>query len=695
LTSISTNVGTADETAISLAFEVPGDYYILVFSDAGAVSEDPYTLQADLTPAGTLGKDACEWPDYVPGQTLEDPYPQLDFPPAVYDGSGAAAANTLILTHKGRIAGLHGVPAAESLMLKLNELADDPRVNGIVVPLDTDPTVDAEYDKWNDDFCYVFAANDVAEAISDLVQSYVNDPANDIQYVVIAGTDPVVPFFRSLDEVSISNESTYTTDALTNGDNPLYFALEGGNVTEEVVNEDGSISTVKKGGYISTDDIYTDDDPLFFRSRQLFVPDRASGRLVETPGDMIATIDDFLGLNGGVVDVQSCLVTSYDFLLDSGIAINDTLAGFGKSCSTLNNDGWDESALKLAWPDANPDLVSVNAHFEHWNSIPAGYAWPDGNLFYNTDLIDEVNDTVTNQIAYSMGCHGGLNVFDDFVIPNDPNASSPDFPQVFAQEGAAAWIANTGYGYGMDDAVTNSEQLYLYFTQELGEVPNATIGQAFVDAKQRYLSMTSASGFGIYDEKSMIEATLYGLPMTSVTGLYPEQPTSLQSAQAAAFTSQNVSVDLSETAGRTHETTSPDGSYYAINGEVQALPGQPIQPLTSQAITTPAGSRLAGVLLKSANFTDYSGFDPLIARPFSQVSEGEPDYSDPNNPADKYFLFPDGWFPNKLWSVNTQGNQDQLVVVGGQFNKDILRPRRQPGLLSAFNLLRGCTRVRD
>jgi hypothetical protein len=122
-----------------------------------------------------------------------------------------------------------------------------------------------------------------------------------------------------------------------------------------------------------------------------------------------------------------------------------------------------------------------------------------------------------------MGCHGGLNIPDYQVDPADVNqVSTPDLPQVFAQHNATAWIANTGYGYGMDDAVTNSELLMLYFTENLGAESVVSIGQALVDAKQRYVGNAPAGGFGIYDEKILIEATLYGLPMTTVSVPSPQ-----------------------------------------------------------------------------------------------------------------------------------------------------------------------------
>ena len=41
--------------------------------------------------------------------------------------------------------------------------------------------------------------------------------------------------------------------------------------------------------------------------------------------------------------------------------------------------------------------------------------------------------------------------------------------------------------------------------------------EALTNAKIRYASSATYGGFSVYDEKAMIEATLYGLPMSAVS----------------------------------------------------------------------------------------------------------------------------------------------------------------------------------
>ncbi|NJN45032.1 MAG: hypothetical protein HC806_10145, partial [Anaerolineae bacterium] len=94
-------------------------------------------------------------------------------------------------------------------------------MRGIVVPLDGDANVNAAYTAWNADYCNVFTANDVAKSIRTLIQDYSNDPANDLQYLVMAGSDEVIPFLRVPDEVAISNERDYAAPSLTELESPL------------------------------------------------------------------------------------------------------------------------------------------------------------------------------------------------------------------------------------------------------------------------------------------------------------------------------------------------------------------------------------------------------------------------------------------------------------------------------------------
>ncbi len=314
--------------------------------------------------------------------------------------------------------------------------------------------------------------------------------------------------------------------------------------------------------------------------------------------------------------------------------------------------------LTRTWQFAapKPDLVSVNAHFEHWRALPAAGDGADpATLFYNFNITNTNN--YTNQIGFSMGCHAGLNVPDASVADAQ---TQPDFPQAFAQRGAAAWLANTGYGYGMDDAVALSEQLMLFFTQELGADSSVPIGQALVHAKQRYVGSAPSGGFSVYDEKSLIEATLYGLPMLHVS-MPVTQPigagavTAQQSAPSAigALARITVTVQLTPT-GR----TTVSGTYYSLGGEAQGYPGRPVQPRSTVVAEAVAGGELRGLLLIGAVYSEVVGVNPLVSIPVTDTALAEPAFE------------ADGWFPVKFWAPNRFGDQERLAIVGGQYNRD-------------------------
>ena len=127
---------------------------------------------------------------------------------------------------------------------------------------------------------------------------------------------------------------------------------------------------------------------------------------------------------------------------------------------------------------------------------------------------DVLSSTVNleNALIFSAGCHSGYNIVNADGVPNVTR--EPDWAQAFARKGATL-IAGTGYQYGDTDFIEYSERLYLEFAKHLrygiGPVP---VGKALVGAKQTYLENTARLR-GIH-EKSVLEATLFGLPMLKV-----------------------------------------------------------------------------------------------------------------------------------------------------------------------------------
>jgi hypothetical protein len=636
----SAQPGTESEVARTIAFE-PGTYFVLVYSEGGQHSEQPYRLQVQAEPLAGTG--ACGWtPTYTTTQPTGVYAPWTD-------------PWTLILYNKTRLDQTYGVTAGNIIAGDLGTLADLDSVRGLVVPVDNNGVVSATYAAWNasPNYCTVSRANVVGSAIRNQIISPTLAAHSTISYVVLIGGDEQIPFRRVPDATTIANERTYQ--------NGLQAEL-------------GALFAAFNQGYILTDDFYgtRPGDELYWRGHGLWLPSLAVGRLVETPNDILGFINGYL--SNSILDADTALVTGYDFLSDSAEAISETFASKNLPPTTLINETWDADDLRAAWLDTAPDLASVNAHFEHWRAIPATTT---AGYVENADILNATGD-LNGDLGFSMGCHAGLNVPDGDVLGSAPQ-THPDLPQALARRGSY-WVGNTGYGYGMDDAIEASEMLMWMFAQELGsgsglpagKAPmhinqprdsddGVPVGQALVQAKQRYLGSLPSGGLSVYHEKAMIEATLYGLPMYRVAMPSSQRTAEMDMVSATVSSPQStaaealMTVDVTIQPALTRRDTA-DGSYYSVGGEVWGAPGRPIQPRATAPVTGPAEFTAHGALLVTSTWRTETNFDPLIARPITDVAQPEPDFD------------VTGWFPAKPFMLNRFGGRDRLVLVAGQYN---------------------------
>jgi hypothetical protein len=379
------------------------------------------------------------------------------------------------------------------------------------------------------------------------------------------------------------------------------------------------------------------------------------GRLVETAEEIEGFVQGFLVSD--TLTATTSLATGYDFLMDSAAAISRTFGSYGLSNQILISDSWSATDLQQHWPDIAPDLVSVNAHFDHWRAYPADEA----TEFYNSEITGAVGD-LSGTLGLSMGCHSGLNVPDGDVT--GAPETTPDFPQALAQRGGY-WVGNTGYGYGMDDSIEATEMLMLMFSQELGRNQSVPVGLAFLRAKHRYVGSLPSGGMSVYHEKALQESTFYGLPMMRVSVPTPHfTPRSAVGEQGQSFSIgepiyfDNILAGITATVQadlEPHVTLS--GTYYSVDGEVHGAPGRPLQPRTSAIITGPTTHAAGhGVLLLEGQYIDIHPFDPRITRPVTDVTLPEP------------FFGASGWFPARPWFLNRFGGTDRLVTVLGQYH---------------------------
>jgi hypothetical protein len=237
------------------------------------------------------------------------------------------------------------------------------------------------------------------------------------------------------------------------------------------------------------------------QGKEVYIPQYASGRLVESPLEIAAFLDAFQAQSS--LTPSDALVTGYDFLIDQATEISNTLSTLGVGTITpLIDNNWTATDFRnnLFALGTAQDMVSMNSHFQHFNFFP--------NTADNVFAI-EVTGTTDYQgsLIFSVGCHAGLNVADNqaFSVP-----TGTDWAQSFMRQGAT-YIGSTGFAYGDSDLIAYSEQLMVNFVNELGD--DGPVGEALLDAKQLYYNSIGGGSFSNYDEKVLAEMTLYGLPM--------------------------------------------------------------------------------------------------------------------------------------------------------------------------------------
>ncbi len=472
IVAVSANEGTAAESVVANTWNNTGDYYVRVTGRNGAFNaEDPFQINVDLD--GTFCLAALDTPQ---ART-----PQVN--PTV---------DTVIVWDRSKIEGTEA--EKDALLARLNALAARPEVDGVVVDITNDSEVLTLRAQAEATPNCVYATNLVAESIKNIVDSYRNP---ELQYVTLVGADDSVPFFRYPDQALLGPEQDY----------------------EPPVADDSASQASLRLNYILGQDQYGSRITVSQGDGIIPIPDLAVGRLVETAAEATGVIDAYLSTAAGVVGSSSSYTTGYDFLTDSATEVANNLeGGTGGPVNRLIDPADRSPDDPLSWTATDladglltgerDDLIFLAGHFSANSALAADYE----TSVITTQLRDSTKD-FTNSIVFSGGCHSGYNIVDGEVVPG---VTLPlDWAQAFAQK-QATLIAGTGYQYGDTDFIEYSERLYVGFSEELRADTGGPIavGQALNAAKQRYLE-TTPDLRGLH-RKSLIIATVFGLPMISV-----------------------------------------------------------------------------------------------------------------------------------------------------------------------------------
>ena len=640
LGDLSDQRGTSDESVAALSLDSAGFYTLEVAGYNGAASDDPYVLRVKVSPPPPI--PTCAPRTFAfPGQGVS----------GVLPGNLPATTNTLFIVNKERLGDLYGPSAADDVMSSLSALAvrADLGVRGAVLPVDGSAAVSTAFSAWDANPCSPTTANDVVAAINAVVDGYRNN-LPDLRNVVIVGGDNVIPFARVPDLTRISNERDYTNDVLDiNGNNEL----AGSFVTENVL----------------SDNPYGAFHPIAVLNRQISLPEVALGRLVEDPLQIQAQVDQFIQFSGQL-DPSTALTTGYDFLDDGANKVADGLdAQVGPlNSSRLINESWTSADLEDAFDEGTPipDLASINAHFDHHRLLPgAGNTTGDESDLYTTANIERAPGTpsiLDGLIIFSMGCHSGLNVA-DLLAPSPTADQAPrllDWPEAFADQRAAVYVANTGYGYGDTEVVAYSEALMSLFAENFAA--DTTVGEALSVAKRDYFS--NLVHLQTYDEKVLAQTTFYGLPMfrlgtPAVPPTVEPTPPPLPTVTDPIGGFHGVSIDLTPVFQEVD--LGATGSYYMIGGQSQATSGRPVQPITGFELPPGANGETArGIVVTSLESVDEPGFNAVFSKPDSDTSVPE--------------QVSGGTFPASIHSLTTvndpTGAQQRAMFMPAQFIPD-------------------------
>ena len=295
---VSTLRGTQDDdVAVISDGGQPGDVYTVQVSGFnGASSDQPYMLRAETIPPPAA--PACVPRSFTGTGTVA--------PALVTTAAGQAAAdvNTLFIVDDQQFGNAYGAAGA-SVVTKLNAAATltgfaNAGFPSAVVHVDANTNVSSAYAAWNACPADPTKANGVVSSIGSVIDS-VRQTYPNVEYLVLVGSDDLLPYARLDDLTTVSTENGYASTF------PAASAL-GGSLT---------------GAKILSDDPYGTTAPVPFLNRQLDIPNLVTGRLVETPASINAQLDSFItSATPGHLHPLTALTTGYDFLSDGASAVS-------------------------------------------------------------------------------------------------------------------------------------------------------------------------------------------------------------------------------------------------------------------------------------------------------------------------------------------------------------------------------------
>ena len=431
---------------------------------------------------------------------------------------------TLVVWHRERTEARHGTSETDALAAALSTYAGHGKVDGVVLDLANVPSLAPLYDDWDttpwttgtvDDLeASINRANALATAIRLYLFEQISTSFTNLEFLVLVGGDPLVPYWRLEEDLPRYPESLYIEELqsfgfLDDASSPEAFCDETESALLATFCRDRYPADTPYGSSFTT--------AVPGSSFTWWLPDLAVGRLVETPAQMRGLIDVFIAQDG-VTTVDRALTSGYDFLTDGGDAVNALLNAELDTGSTeitrLSQavELWDDEDLLGHLfgvpPTAATDLAFIDGHADHRAEGAADVG--DGGILSTVEM-DAAARTNRGAVLIGVGCHSGLSVEADGGPGDETDpAFLLDLPEMLARGNYPVLIGNGGFGWGLSEGVGLGEQLVLLIADEIVRGGQLAVGEALRLAKQEYFLRQDR--LDAFDHKVIHEAMLYGLP---------------------------------------------------------------------------------------------------------------------------------------------------------------------------------------
>lgn len=681
-------------------------WLVRVASGDGAASRSLYTVRATYTaeppaqrcPAWTPPTDVDLVPERSPdpfgpvdpldptdplfgsdplfGLDPLDPFAPDEVAPEIESDPVTRATNTVFVMDTARFRATHGLEATEEVTAAIRALdgtgsVGDGTVKGAILSVDTDPAVAAARTALDAQPCSVAARGTLAAAIIASVTKAIGGEGDHIASIVIVGGDDVIPFAPVAQHTALFTEAGHASE-LALSEQPDGSACPSDVAANAIDPCATPLSAAAAANQILTDDPYGLAVAHQTLGGYLYVPTVAVGRLVDDPDQIRAQLDRFRHADG-ILEGDSALSGGYGPWSELPQLLSENLAWrLGDGDTALTEPWTREDAESLLSPDdgeAAPGIIALGAHMDERRLVPgvdgaAGGVVDAGELIEADDHerpaappADEVFDPddpaspLGGSVVLLAGGHAGMN------LPDCYYDGVTDWADVFGAAGG--FVGNTGSGLADDVTTALSERLFDLYTRWIGvetESGAVSSGGALTSAKQSY-----SGGLGLstgYDEKAMMQAVYYGLPMYVFADSSKEPP--LPAAPDLEVTNSGdgpASAELTLTPSFATITREDDAgeqvTYVVADGEqTLATAGDPLLPrlITQIPATDGEGGTPRGALITSLSSTWSDVLQPAVARPVTGVEQADEERAG-------------GAFPSSFTAIGLQDTPDGPISL--------------------------------